>query len=123
MRYLVLATLLTFLGLRAASAEEFSPSELAGKWHGTPPSGGTITINIEVSASGEIKGSGLIPRGGNRGSAPNVEGKVEGRKVNINYWFSKSGGTVRFNCDWVEKNVLDCITRNKKHQTEFKRLD
>jgi hypothetical protein len=124
MRYLVLAGFLTIFGLPVALAEEYNPSELAGKWEGTPPLGGKLTIDIEVSPNGEIKGRGRIPEKGSRVfSVPNVEGKVEGRKVNIDYWFPKDSATVRFVCDWVEKNVLDCITRNKKHETKFKRLD
>lgn len=37
MRYLVLAGFLTIFGLPVALAEEYNPSELAGKWEGTPP--------------------------------------------------------------------------------------
>jgi hypothetical protein len=127
MRYFFMAAFLTIFGLPGlpvASAEEYNPSELAGKWEGTPPLGGKLIIDIEVSPSGEIKGKGRIPTPvGTRAAAPNVEGKVAGRKVDIDYWFLRGGTTVRFVCDWVEKSVLNCITRNKKHETEFKRLD
>lgn len=118
-------TIFTLPGLPVASAQEYNAAELAGKWEGTPPLGGKLTIDIEVSPSGDIKGRGRIPivtPAGMRAAAPNVEGKVTGRKVNIDYWLPQ-GPTVRFVCDWVEKNVLNCITRNKKHETEFKRLD
>lgn len=128
MRYFFLAGVLTIFGvhgLPVASAEEYNPSELTGKWEGTPPLGGQLTIDIEVSPSGQIKGRGRIPvvtPGGMSTIPLNVRGKVEDRKVNIVYWYSGNGATVRFVCSWVEKNALNCITRNKKHETEFKRL-
>jgi hypothetical protein len=61
MRYLVLPCFLILFALPVRSAEEYNPSELTGKWEGTPPLGGELTIEIEVSPNGEIKGSGRIP--------------------------------------------------------------
>ncbi len=116
----LLAASIAILGCSVAWSEDFNPGDLAGEWEGTPPMGGKLFINIEVSPKGEIKGKGNI----SEQWFPNVFGQVNGRKINLNYWFplGSSDSTVRFLCDWVEKAKLDCVTRNKKFQTEFTKM-
>lgn len=120
MKRLLLVACLTVFGYSFATAEDYTPGDLTGAWEGTPPMGGKLFINIEVSPGGDIKGKGDI----SERWFPNVFGKVDGRKINLNYWFplDNNDSTVRFLCDWVEKTRLACVTRNKKFETEFTKV-
>ncbi len=74
MKRLLLVACLTVFGYSFATAEDYTPGNLTGAWEGTPPMGGKLFINIEVSPGGDIKVKGDI----SERWFPNVFGKVDG---------------------------------------------
>jgi hypothetical protein len=122
-KIITLASLILALA-KMAQAEEanFTYADLAGKWEGTPPLGGKLTIDIKVSPEGKIEGHGRIA--GTYGGAPVVNGKVADRVVDIDYYYpTGNSGTIRFVCSWIEPKLLNCVTRKTKFKSEFRKID
>jgi hypothetical protein len=121
----VLLTIMLSLVLLTAAVHadednfQYTKENLAGKWEGTPPLGGKLTLDIKISGDGEISGTGVIPKPA--GARPVVFGKFINRHhINLNYRLPMAGGSqVFFVCDWLEPKRLHCVTRQSKHETDF----
>lgn len=75
----IAACLVFALDAQFGKSQEQPPplaQDLSGKWEGTPPLGGRLEIDMKVSPSGEIDGTGLIRGGGTKGAYPRVSGGV-----------------------------------------------
>ena len=118
------ACLVFVLQAQFGATQEQSPpqsaEDLSGKWEGTPPLGGRLEIDMNVSPSGIIKGKGLIRGGGLKAAHPYVSGEVKGQDVFMQTDFPKGQDIVKYRCVWKERDTLEC-TAGKGFRTTFKR--
>lgn len=96
----------------------YPASSLAGKWNGTPPDGGELELNLQVTGN-KITGSGLIAAGKGRDIEPDVSGEIDGKIIFIQTYFPTAQRTVRYRCTWAGQDVLQC--RAGRFKTELKR--
>lgn len=112
-----------YLIISAAMLSAQDYSWLNGKWYGDALMGGQIELELQVAAGNKVKGKSQLRVPGRRSPSNEVEGNVDGNKVELTWGPSRN--TTKISLTYIDGELVGDGTNENTPQpvkTTYKKL-